>query len=93
VSSSLWEYCLNRLEGELDLQEFNTYIRPLQAIQQDSTLRLYAPNQFVVDWVQDCAKNRINALLSHYSDGRIEKPFSKWVLVIRNHRSMSQCLT
>ncbi|QBQ53782.1 chromosomal replication initiator protein DnaA [Nitrosococcus wardiae] len=70
---SLWEHCLNHLEGELDLQEFNTYIRPLQAIQQDSNLRLYAPNQFVVDWVQDCAENRINALLSHYSDGRIEK--------------------
>lgn len=70
---SLWEHCLNHLEGELDLQEFNTYIRPLQAIQQDSNLRLYAPNQFVVDWVQDCAESRINALLSHYSDGRIEK--------------------
>lgn len=73
MSSLLWEYCLNHLEGELDLQEFNTYIRPLQAIQQDSTLRLYAPNQFVVDWIQDCAKSRINALLSHYSNGRIEK--------------------
>jgi chromosomal replication initiator protein len=73
VPSSLWEYCLSHLEGELDPQEFNTYIRPLQAIQQDSVLRLYAPNQFVVDWVQDCAKNRINALLTHYSDGRIKK--------------------
>lgn len=73
MPSSLWQHCLNHLEGELDLQEFNTYIRPLQAIQQDSSLQLYAPNQFVVDWVQDCAGSRINALLSHYSDGRIEK--------------------
>jgi chromosomal replication initiator protein len=73
VPSSIWEYCLNHLEGELDLQEFNTYIRPLQAIQQDSMLRLYAPNQFVVEWVRDCAKSRINALLAHYSDGRIEQ--------------------
>lgn len=70
---SLWESCLNHLEGELDLQEFNIYIRPLQAIQQDSVLRLYAPNQFVVDWIQGCVKNRINALLSHYSGGRIEQ--------------------
>ncbi len=73
MPSSLWESCLNHLEGELDLQEFNTYIRPLQAIQQDSTLRLYAPNQFVIDWVQDHARNRINTLLSHYSGGRIEQ--------------------
>jgi chromosomal replication initiator protein len=73
VPSPLWEYCLSHLEGELNPQEFNTYIRPLQAMQQDSTLRLYAPNQFVIDWVQNCAKSRINALLSHYSDGRIKK--------------------
>lgn len=73
MPSSLWESCLNHLEGELDLQEFNIYIRPLQAIQQGSVVRLYAPNQFVVDWIRDCAKNRINALLSHYSGGRIEQ--------------------
>ncbi|ADJ27000.1 chromosomal replication initiator protein DnaA [Nitrosococcus watsonii] len=73
MPSSLWKHCLNHLEGELDPQEFNTYIRPLQAIQQDTSLRLYAPNQFVIDWVQNCAENRINTLLSHYSSGRIEK--------------------
>ncbi|BAW79371.1 chromosomal replication initiator protein DnaA [Candidatus Nitrosoglobus terrae] len=73
MSSPLWEHCLNHLEGELSPQEFNTYIRPLQAMQRDSTLQLYAPNQFVIDWVQNCVKNRINALLFYYSNGCINK--------------------
>jgi len=49
----LWKRCLDRLEGELSSQQFNTWIRPLQAVEDGSSLRLLAPNRFVLDWVND----------------------------------------
>ena len=53
---SLWNHCLRRLEAELPEQHFNTWIRPLQAIEDIGQLRLLAPNRYVVDWVnQNCA--------------------------------------
>jgi len=56
VDTSLWNHCLRRLEGELPEQQFNTWIRPLQAVEDADCLRLLAPNRYVVDWVtQNCA--------------------------------------
>ncbi|WP_373286099.1 chromosomal replication initiator protein DnaA [Lacimicrobium alkaliphilum] len=40
------------------------WIRPLQAQQQDSTLTLFAPNRFVLDWVRDKYIGRITELFS-----------------------------
>jgi chromosomal replication initiator protein len=51
VEVSLWQKCLVRLESELPEQQFNTWIRPLHAIETPDSLRLLAPNQFVLDWV------------------------------------------
>ena len=53
MRQSIWEKCLDRLEGELTAQQFNTWIRPLQAVEEQGTLRLLAPNQFVRDWVNE----------------------------------------
>ena len=53
VDSSLWQKCIAHLESELTPQQFNTWIRPLQAVQEGDTLRLLAPNRFVLDWVHD----------------------------------------
>ncbi len=50
---SPWQYCIERLEGELSPQQFNTWIRPLQAIEDKSSVRLLAPNRFVRDWVNE----------------------------------------
>ncbi len=51
VGQSNWEKCLDRLEGELTAQQFNTWIRPLQAVEDGGRLCLLAPNEFVRDWV------------------------------------------
>ena len=50
---SPWQQCLERLEGELSPQLFNTWIRPLQAEIDQSEIRLLAPNRFVKDWVNE----------------------------------------
>jgi chromosomal replication initiator protein len=60
-----WSQCLAVLEAELPEQQFNTWVRPLHAIEMPSALRLLAPNRFVVDWVNAYVLPRISELLSH----------------------------
>jgi chromosomal replication initiator protein len=43
-------------------QQFSTWVRPLQAIEENQSLRLLAPNRFVVDWIQEHCLERINAV-------------------------------
>ncbi len=52
MSRALWGKCLQLLEEELSDQQLNTWIRPLQVIEDANALRLLAPNRFVLDWVQ-----------------------------------------
>jgi chromosomal replication initiator protein len=56
---TLWNRCVRDLQAELPEQEFNTWIRPLQAVETESVLRLLAPNRFVVDWLQKHYRERI----------------------------------
>ena len=49
--STTWERCLDRLEIDLTPEQFNTWIRPLHAVEDGSILRLLAPNHFVSDSV------------------------------------------
>ena len=60
---SLWNHCLRRLEAELPEQHFNTWIRPLQAVEDGTRLRLLAPNRYVVDWVNQNCAGRIGELV------------------------------
>jgi chromosomal replication initiator protein len=55
------------LERELSAQQFNTWIRPLQAINDAQALRLLAPNRFVMQWVKDRFMERIAELATQYS--------------------------
>ena len=65
---SLWQSCLKRLEKELPAQQFNTWIRPLNADSHGTdVLRLVAPNRFVLQWVKDRFLRRIEALASEQS--------------------------
>jgi len=63
VNSAYWQTCLNSLKNELPAQQFNTWIRPLQAEARSNELRLYAPNRFILDWVKDKFLGRIQELL------------------------------
>ena len=63
VESTLWNQCLRVLQVELPEQQFNTWIRPLQAVDDDAALRLLAPNRFVVDWLRQHYMERIVELV------------------------------
>ncbi len=59
AESTLWSQCTRVLQAELPEQQFNTWIRPLQAVDDGSVLRLLAPNRFVIDWVRQHYLDRI----------------------------------
>ena len=63
----LWSYCLEKLSDEVAPQQFNTWISPLQCQEQNGALCLYAPNRFVIDWVNDHYLSRIDELLNEIS--------------------------
>ena len=60
---------MGALEAELPEQQFNTWVRPLQALEGDGALKLLAPNRFVVDWVNANLLPRIGELLRDESTG------------------------
>jgi len=62
VQPPLWNQCLRALENELSEQQFHTWIRPLQPVEENGSLKLLAPNRFVIDWIQDNCFNKILAV-------------------------------
>ncbi len=58
-----WQHCLRRLGGDIPQQQFNTWIRPLQAQWCDSGLTLAAPNRFIRDFVVERYVPMISAYL------------------------------
>src|SRR5436189_6109251 len=65
---SLWEKCLDCLQDEFPLLEFNTWIRPLQVEHAGDKLVLFAPNRFVRQWINDRFLGRISELVAQYCD-------------------------
>jgi chromosomal replication initiator protein len=63
AESNLWNQCTRTLQAELPEQQFNTWIRPLQAVDDGAVLRLLAPNRFVIDWVRQHYLGRIVELV------------------------------
>jgi chromosomal replication initiator protein len=68
----LWKQCVAALKGELTAAEFNTWILPLQAQVEGSTLRLLAPNKFVRDWGQQHYESRIGQICRRLGNGSIQ---------------------
>lgn len=74
MSAIIWQKCLGFLQEEYPPQQFNTWLRPLQAETevQDQTLVLLAPNRFVVDWVKKHFYARIKELVTQISADAIK---------------------
>ena len=67
VNNALWTNCLQRLEQELSDQQLNTWIRPLQVREDSNQLTLLAPNRFVLDWVKQNFRDKIEDILLEVS--------------------------
>ena len=57
------------LQAELPEQQFNTWIRPLQAVEDGAVLKLLAPNRFVVDWLNQHYLGRIEEIVDGAGSG------------------------
>ena len=67
MPESVWDNCLARLEQEESAQKFNMWLKPLQAAIVDDVFSLFAPNRFVLDFVNDHYRNRIGDLIVELS--------------------------
>jgi chromosomal replication initiator protein len=63
--SDLWRRCLLRLESDLSVEDVHTYLKPLQATEDDDGLRLLAPNTYTLEIVKADFLPRIAAVLQH----------------------------
>lgn len=71
MSAHIWPKCLAVLQEEYPAQQFNTWLRPLQAEVQENSLVLLAPNRFVVEWIKKNFYSRIRELVAQSSDNLI----------------------
>lgn len=71
MSVEIWQQCVELLREELPAQLFNTWIRPLQAEAEGDELRIYAPNRFVLDWVNEKYLGRLLELMADKGDGAV----------------------
>ena len=64
-ASDLWQACTERLAQDIPEQQFNTWIRPLQARVSDSGDRvtLAVANRFKMDWIRAQYVGKISAAL------------------------------
>ena len=71
MTESLWNRCLRVLETELPERQFNTWVRPLQALERDSALHLLAPNRYVIEWLNQNSLPRIHELVNSLAAGAV----------------------
>ena len=64
MEKTVWDLCLNELKTDLSESQFNTWIRPLiySRDEHSDTITLFAPNKFVVDWVEKNYLNKIKTI-------------------------------
>ncbi len=65
---TFWLSCLKHFEKELNAQQFNTWIKPLQLnlSSAHNELILVAPNRFVLQWIKDNFLPRIEQMAENH---------------------------
>jgi chromosomal replication initiator protein len=65
AGQALWQACVDQLAQELPEQQFNTWIRPLNAsLSEDfSRIHIEVANRFKLDWIRAQYAGRLSALL------------------------------
>ncbi|HBD13665.1 MAG TPA: chromosomal replication initiator protein DnaA [Porticoccaceae bacterium] len=74
MTDFIWQACLGRLRQQLPLQQFDTWIKPLQYNSGDNgeNICLVAPNRFVMGWVRDKFLADIKAIYRQVNGGEAE---------------------
>ena len=72
LATCVWNKCLNYLQNNVSLHDYNTCIRPLQAEQKGKQLLLWAPNEIVLRSVKDRLLVYIKQILSQLDNSPSE---------------------
>ena len=71
ASNPAWDACLAAFRHELTTQQFVTWIAPLSCGGDAATLRLVAPNRFVLQWVRERFGARIVSVAAQAAGGPV----------------------
>ena len=63
METSIWTQCVSVLETDLPEKQFNTWVRPVHALEGSGVLKLLAPNRFAVEWITANLLPRMGKLL------------------------------
>ena len=74
LGESLWQSCIDQLAQELPEQQFNTWIKPLQAQVSDDLARVVISvgNRFKLDWIRAQYVKRMAAVLQEISGHSVD---------------------
>ena len=77
AGQALWQACVDQLAQELPEQQFNTWIKPLNASLSDDLSRLHieVANRFKLDWIRAQYAGRLAALLQQFYGQAIQIDF------------------
>lgn len=67
--NTFWSSCLQKLEQELPPQQFNTWIKSLRledGVDSDRSVKLVAPNRFVLQWVRERYLRRLEDMAKQF---------------------------
>jgi chromosomal replication initiator protein len=64
--TDFWELCLDKFSKKLTNQQISTWIKPLALKANDGQCSIYAPNQFVLEWVKDRFDEEISLLAKEH---------------------------
>lgn len=68
-SSQIWLDCLDQLKGAVPPEEINTWLLPLHTIHVDQTLKLLAPNRYVLNHVKQNLFEHIESTIIAMDNG------------------------
>ena len=72
----LWARCLESLKHEVPEVQFNTWVRPLTAVDDHRAFVLRAPNRFIRDFVEEKYSQKISACLASLGSPGNQLPIS-----------------
>ena len=67
MGQSIWQQCVGKLADEMSVDQYDTYIKPLQVRVDDESVDIYAPNIYVEEQVRLAYLQRISDLISQIS--------------------------
>ena len=66
---NLWEICLQNIGLSIDQDQYNTWVRPLQAVEEGGVLKILAPNPYALDWAKQNISDHIEEALKNSNKG------------------------